>query len=105
MGLFKSIKNAVVNTYQDAKNEWTALTTADKVKIVLRGMTAFGLGWMSSNLVDTENGPVVSACTFVGAIGIAGAGTMLAGEATDIFVDSVMDSYNKGKVKGAIDDD
>lgn len=106
MGFFSKIGSAVKNKYENTKIQWKALTPRDKAKYIVRGMTAFGLGWKAGDLIaDYDNGPVVGACTFVAAVGTAGAASMVVGEATDIMVDAVADAINNGKVKGAINDD
>ena len=78
----------VKRVYRKAKYKWMSMTGLGKVKAVLEGMAAFGIGWMAADLVDDKHGPIVTACTYVGATGLAAGGAILAGEAISATIDS-----------------
>lgn len=95
--MFDGIKNIFKNVKNEVSTKWRSMTTVEKVKIVVKGMTYFGCGWLAGDLVDTKHGKVVSACTYIAATGLATAGGMVAGEALDAAIDAWTDLAKESK--------
>lgn len=89
--MFEKVKNAFKNVKTKVSVKWHSMTTKDKVKMVVKGMTYFGCGCIASPLWDNEHGKVISACTYVAATGLASAGGYIAGEVMDAAIDAWSD--------------